>query len=84
VKPNQYPLVLVEWLDHSGTTGWQSPEEAAAHDGFIVKSIGWMIRSDKTCKVLVGAVTNENHVSNVQTILTPLIRKITTIRRKGR
>jgi hypothetical protein len=81
-------LVLVEWLDSHAGRGWQdieSVERAAVP--LYCRSVGWLVRETKDCKVLVPHISGEKNGTTVLqgcgdlTIPTAAIEKITVLRR---
>jgi hypothetical protein len=53
-------LVLVEWADSYGCSPtWRSLEEGAAPAKRLTcKSVGWLFRDDKECKVIVPHISD--------------------------
>jgi hypothetical protein len=63
---NPYPLVLVEWVDSVvGTTGWGFLANAKA-SLTVCRSVGWLVRDDAKCKLLVAHVSEANEGVDAQ------------------
>lgn len=53
-------LVLVEWLDSHSGRGWQQLEEIEqAAEPLYCRSVGWLVKETKECKVLVPHIAGE-------------------------
>jgi len=51
---NTMRLVFVEWTDSYGCSAtWQSLEDSGSAQTLICRSVGWLFRDDKNCKVIV-------------------------------
>lgn len=81
-------LVLIEWLDSHSGRGWQDME-AVEHAAvpLYCRSVGWLARETKDCKVIVPHISGEKNGNSVLqgcgdlTIPTAAIEKITVLRR---
>jgi len=81
-------LVLIEWVDSHAGRGWQDIEavERAAVPLYC-RSVGWLARETKTCKVIVPHISGEKNGNSVLqgcgdlTIPTAAIEKVTVLRR---
>lgn len=55
-------LVLVEWLDSHAGRGWQDLDRLErAAEPLYCRSVGWVIRENKDCKVLVPHLSGEKN-----------------------
>ena len=55
-------LVLVEWLDSHSGRGWQDFEQLErAAKPLYCRSVGWVIRENKDCTVLVPHIAGEKN-----------------------
>ena len=80
-------LVLVEWLDSHSGRGWQDFDRLQqAAEPLYCRSVGWIVKENKKCKVLVPHLAGEkNGEINLQgcgdlTIPTAAIVKTTILR----
>lgn len=80
-------LVLVEWLDSHAGRGWQDLDRLErAAEPLYCRSVGWVIRENKDCKVLVPHISGEKNGNTVLqgcgdlTIPTASIVKTTILR----
>lgn len=54
------PLVLIEWLDAHAGRGWQTPERLyETAEPLYCRSVGWLVKETKDCKVLVPHISGE-------------------------
>jgi len=55
-------LVLIEWLDSHSGRGWQSVERLeAAAEPLYCRSVGWLLKDGKECKVIVPHIGGERN-----------------------
>lgn len=55
-------LVLVEWLDSHSGRGWQDFDRLErVAEPLYCRSVGWVIRENKNCKVLVPHIAGEKN-----------------------
>lgn len=55
-------LVLVEWLDSHSGRGWQDFERLErAAEPLYCRSVGWIVRENNNCKVLVPHISGEKN-----------------------
>lgn len=80
-------LVLVEWLDSHSGRGWQDFERLEqAAEPLYCRSVGWIARENKDCKVLVPHISGEKNGNTALqgcgdlTIPTASILKTTVLR----
>ena len=51
--PKAMPIVEIEWIDSSGASGWQSPEDAQKCNISQCRSAGYLLRKTKTAITIV-------------------------------
>jgi len=55
-------LVLVEWLDSHSGRGWQDFDQLErAAEPLYCRSVGWLVRETKECKVIVPHLSGEKN-----------------------
>jgi hypothetical protein len=55
-------LVLIEWLDSHSGRGWQDFDKIErAAEPLYCRSVGWVAKETKDCKVLVPHVSGEKN-----------------------
>jgi len=55
-------LVLIEWLDSHSGRGWQTIEELErAAEPLYCRSVGWLLKETKHCKVIVPHIGGEEN-----------------------
>ncbi len=80
---NKYPLVYVEWIDHSAEGGW-SHEEDEITDNTLCASVGWLFRETAESIILISSLCEDTkQVGNKQIISRKLIHA-TRVLRKAR
>jgi hypothetical protein len=53
-QQTQRPLVLIEWVDSSlPASGWRYLQDQENTEPVICKSVGWLIKDEADCKVIV-------------------------------
>lgn len=80
---NKYPLVYVEWEDHSSDGGhWQSGDEVN-DTVFVCASVGWLYKeTDKKIVLIASAVLQDGgDVGDVRHIVKSCITKQVTLRK---
>lgn len=50
------PLVLIEWVDAAGSTGWTT-RELSDEPPLVMESVGWLAVDGKNVKILVQSYT---------------------------
>jgi len=58
-KFKKYPLVVIEWYDHSGDGGWVEEKDLDALP-IIAKTVGWLFKEDKLRYHVMNTITNDN------------------------
>lgn len=85
---NRYPVVYVEWVDHSAQGGWMSVEEENPNevdDDDICSSVGWLYKDGKERIILISSMTEDGgQVGNKQFISKKLIKKVQYIKPRRR
>ncbi len=80
---SKYPVVYVEWIDHSAEGGWSHEDDEVA-DNTLCGSVGWLFRETDSCIVLISSLCEDTRqVGNKQIISKKLIHA-TRILRKAR
>lgn len=80
---SKYPVVYVEWIDHSAEGGW-SHEDEEVSDNPVCGSVGWLFRETPDSIILISSLCeNTKQVGNKQIISKKLIHA-TRILRKSR
>src|SRR5687767_12002579 len=83
-----FPLVYVEWVDHSGSEGWRPIAQLKADNEieYAVQSIGWLIAESSKRVTIAATLTipnedkSERDASGYMTIDRKLIRTIRRMR----
>ena len=73
------PLVIVEWLDASTTSGWTDLSEVKAAP-VKVKTVGWLYSEIDQCITLFSSMTADQALGEVTTIPAPWITSIKRLR----
>lgn len=56
---NNAPLVVIEWVDSCGSSGWHSPDDFEDWDGpSLCISIGWVMKETETGIALAPHISN--------------------------
>lgn len=82
-KKNTGPsLVIVEWGDAWNASRWTSLEQAEVdHKPYVVKTVGWLLKSDKKGVSLVDSYVEEDMTPGGQHFIPRgMIRKITKVK----
>ncbi len=77
-------MVLIEWLDSYGCGSEWQPLEGCQAKPLLCRSVGWLLRDEADCKVIVPHLSDSASPLPVQgcgdmTIPTAAIRKITDL-----
>ena len=56
---NKYPLVVIEWYDHSGDAGWIELKDLE-NPPILAKTVGWLIKEDDLRYHVMNTLTNDN------------------------
>jgi hypothetical protein len=80
-------LVLVEWADSYGCSPtWQPLEGTEPAKRLVCKSVGWLFRDDKECKIVVPHISDGESIGippqgcGDMTIPTRCIIRMTTLK----
>lgn len=80
-------IVLIEWVDSHSGRGWQTLGELEeSTEPLYCRSVGWLIKETKQCKVLVPHIAGEKNGDIVLlgcgdlTIPTKAILKVTPLK----
>ena len=60
-KYKSFPLVCVEWEDHSGDAGWVE-EDDMSDMGVRCKTVGWLIKETPESYHVVDTLTDDDIV----------------------
>jgi hypothetical protein len=76
-NPLPYPLVLIEWLDHTSNDSWLDNENIKNEAGGAkIISVGWLVHEDKNSYVISGGMdANGAQSTTTQTIMKKLAKK---------
>tara|TARA_R100000306_G_C4332660_1_gene121053 strand:+ start:410 stop:670 length:261 start_codon:yes stop_codon:yes gene_type:complete len=55
---NKYPLVVIEWYDHSGDAGWIELKDLEKPP-ILAKTVGWLIKEDDIRYHVMNTITND-------------------------
>lgn len=80
----KFPLVVVEWLDHSARAGWVSLEDIAAAKATRCRSFGLLVRQDAEVTVVCSAENEEDELGAEQTIRTADVVRIVRLEETNR
>lgn len=70
-----YPLMLVTWLDHTGSADWKHKTEYSKAEISTVDTIGWLVHKDVQKYVIHSSIIRHDDVSGGETVI--LRRNIT-------
>lgn len=59
VRPADYPLVLVDWLDPAGAASWRDLADAKEYPMAVCVTVGWLI-VDKADRITLAASINDD------------------------
>lgn len=87
--PPEYPLLYVEWEDHSGAEGWSPLTETIAgnDDTYLCQSVGWLLAENSKRITIAASISPANlnkprtDVGGQMTIAKSLITKRVTLRK---
>lgn len=66
----KYPLLLVQWEDHSEDPRWQTVTEVSGHEPIICTTIGWLVSENrKTIKLCNSIIEADDTVGGTSMIL---------------
>ena len=67
-KFKKYPLVVIEWYDHSGDGGWVEEKELEKLP-VLEKTVGWFIKEVDIRYHVMNTITNEDRQGGNSEIL---------------
>ena len=73
-KFKKYPLVSIEWYDHSGDGGWVDEKELEKLP-VLAKTDGWLIKEDDLRYHVMNTITNDDgHGGNSEILKGTVVR----------
>ena len=73
-KFKKYPLVAIEWYDHSGDGGWVDEKELEKLP-ILAKTVGWLIKEDDIRYHVMNTITNDDgHGGNSEILKGTVVR----------
>ena len=72
---DDYPLILVVWLDHTGESGWQTKKQVKNSKPARVKTIGWLVHEDKDTIKVCNSILKDGDLGGADCILRQCIVK---------
>lgn len=79
---SKYPLVEVEWDDHSNYAGWKDIDDVKDLPTPSVASVGYLIYEDKKRIILGASIYVNEELEDYQNCQTMIILKGTVTKRK--
>lgn len=79
----KYPLVLIEWIDHSSRDGWETIREACIDKPHIIKTVGWLLLQDKERYHVVMNLASDQDVCMQMVILKGTVKSFKVLRKNG-
>lgn len=64
-----YPLVIVTWLDHVGDTGWKSKLDVEKTTPAKATTIGWLIHEDRETIKICNSLVDDGDFGGTDCIL---------------
>lgn len=46
METETYPIVIIDWLDHSGSCGWKSKLDYPKAPIYTIRTLGWLVYED--------------------------------------
>jgi hypothetical protein len=80
-KYKSFPLVCIEWEDHSADSGWVE-EEDMSDMGIRCKTVGWLVKETPESYHIVDTLTDDEGQGGYSHILRPCVIKVKTLRKK--
>lgn len=76
-----YPIMIIDWDDHSSEDGWVEKEEIdkKMSESMTVTSIGWLIQETDKQYVLAAGVAIDGSMTSIQYILKGTVKKVTLL-----
>lgn len=68
-----YPLMIIDWEDHTGNAGWTTEEDASKEKPVVARTIGWKVAEDRKTVKLADSLTSDNGIGGVSVILKKVI-----------
>lgn len=59
VKPVAHQIIMVEWLDAEGESGWTDIKDCSEHKGVAVVSVGFLICENSTWVIIASTIRGE-------------------------
>ena len=59
MKQKDYPIVIITWLDHTGTSAWKTLDEVKSTVHVTCKTIGWLVHEDKNVVKVYDSMTDD-------------------------
>lgn len=64
---NKYPLVMIDWLDHTADASWV--ENADDCNPALCRTIGWLVKEDSKSYKVANAITKDSGMGGISVIL---------------
>jgi hypothetical protein len=77
-------IVEVDWIDSCSVRGWQRSD--FRHEDTLplpIKTVGYLLRSDKTCVTVIQSVSAEGAKAESLTIPRSCVKKVRELRSRG-
>jgi len=74
-------LVLIQWYDAFGQSGWQDKKPDHTSKGMFCQSVGFLLRKDKDCIRVALSIEEIGGVGDTLTIPRKMVHKITYLRK---
>lgn len=69
MKDHSFPLVMVEWEDHSGDAGWSDKDAVKEMKIPVATIIGWLVDKDRKTYKIADTLLDDGTFGGVSNIL---------------
>lgn len=80
-KWKKYPLVMVEWQDHSADSGWDESSPDEEEEIVHVRTVGFLKRETEKAYYVYDSKTSDGDCGGESQILKPLVVSVKTLRK---
>lgn len=70
----EYPIVMVDWLDHTADASWVSDLDTCKPE--MCRTIGWLVKEDKNSYKIANAVTHDSGIGGISVILKSCVEEL--------
>ena len=84
VRPADYPLVLVDWVDPAGAASWKDLAEAKAYPLAVCVTVGWLIVDEPDRITLAASLNDDGSAADLTTMPRGVVQAIYTLAIRSR